>query len=50
MMRTRRSLMEQPSQPQSPLSEEEHEADPESRNRHTETQANTTTNAAHTTS
>lgn len=50
MMRTRRSLMEQPSQPQSPLSEEEHEADAESRNRHTETQANTTTNAAHTTS
>lgn len=47
MMRTRRSLMEQPSQPQSPLSDEEHEADPGSHNRHTETQVNTTANATH---
>ena len=44
-MRSRRSLAEQPSGPQSPVSEEEHE-DPNTRNRNTETQANTAVNSS----
>lgn len=47
MMRTRRSLMEQPSGPQSPSSEEEHDSGSEARNQTTEAQANTTANATH---
>lgn len=44
MMRTRRSLMEQPSRPQSPTSEEEHETDQDARRRQSETHANTHAN------
>lgn len=45
-MRSRRSLAEQPSGPQSPVSEEEHEADPNTRNRNSQTQANTAVNSS----